>query len=142
MRLKATASVLILALLPLGLPGQSINTVVTIKVDASHPGAAISPQMFGIFFEDINFAADGGLYPELVKNRSFEFNEPLAAWHEIMVVNAKGIDPSRGELDVRTDDPLNATNTHYLRVRAYQSGYGFYNSGFRGMGVESGAEYR
>jgi len=58
---------LILALLPLGLPGQSISTPVTIKVDAGHPGTAISPQMFGIFFEDINFGADGGLYPELVK---------------------------------------------------------------------------
>jgi alpha-N-arabinofuranosidase len=47
-----------------------------ISVDATHPGAAISPSEFGIFFEDINFGADGGLYPELVKNRSFEFSEP------------------------------------------------------------------
>ena len=84
MRLKATALILILALLPLGLPGQSANPPVTIKVDAGHPGAAISPQMFGIFFEDINFGADGGLYPELVKNRSFEFSEPLTGWHEVL----------------------------------------------------------
>ena len=47
-----------------------------ITVDAGKPGAAISPHMFGVFFEDINFAADGGLYPERVKNRSFEFTEP------------------------------------------------------------------
>ena len=141
MRIKILPAFLFL-IAALSLTGQTPSSPAIINVDLAHPGAAISPQMFGIFFEDINFAADGGLYPELVKNRSFEFNEPLAAWHEIMVVNAKGIDPSRGELDVRTDDPLNATNTHYLRVRAYQSGYGFYNSGFRGMGVESGAEYR
>lgn len=114
----------------------------TITVDLAHPGAAISPQMFGIFFEDINFAADGGLYPELVKNRSFEFNDPLMGWHEIMAINAKGIVPPKGELDIRTDDPLNAANPHYLRARVYEPGYGFYNTGFRGMGVESGAEYR
>ncbi len=56
---------------------------VVINVDVAHPGASISPQMFGIFFEDINFAADGGLYPELIKNRSFEFDKPLTGWHEI-----------------------------------------------------------
>lgn len=113
-----------------------------IHVDASHPGAAISPQMFGIFFEDINFAADGGLYPELVKNRSFEFSEPLTGWHEIMATDAKGIESSKGEMSVRTDAPLNASNPHYLRAKVYQSGYAFYNVGFRGMGIENGAEYR
>jgi alpha-L-arabinofuranosidase len=127
---------------PLAIVSQGPKSPVVINVDAAHPGAAISPQMFGIFFEDINFGADGGLYPELVKNRSFEFSEPLAAWHEIMVVNGKGIDVSKGELLVRTDDPLNASNPHYLRVRGYDSGYAFYNVGFRGMGVKEGAEYR
>jgi len=131
-----------LAVIPLLLIGQEQPRPVVINVDVAHPGASISPQMFGIFFEDINFGADGGLYPELVKNRSFEFNEPLAAWHEIMVVNAKGIDPSKGELEIRTEDSLNASNPHYLRVRVYEPGYGFYNTGFRGIGVESGAEYR
>ena len=113
-----------------------------ITVDAAHPGAAISLQMFGIFFEDINFAADGGLYPELVKNRSFEFDEALTGWHETMVVNANGIAGPKGELDIRTQDPLNATNPHYLRARVYEPGYRFYNTGYRGMGVKEGAEYR
>jgi len=49
---------------------------------ASHLGAKISSQMYGIFSEDINFAADRRLYPELVKNRSFEFDQPLAGWKE------------------------------------------------------------
>ena len=61
--------------LALGPLSQAQPNPVVITVDAAHPGAAMSPQMFGIFFEDINFAADGGLYPELVKNRSFEFDE-------------------------------------------------------------------
>lgn len=115
---------------------------VSIRVDAAHPGATISPQMFGVFFEDINFAADGGLYPELVKNRSFEFAEPLTGWKAIMEANEGGLQSARGELDVRTDKPLNEVNPHYLRVRVYQPGYGFSNSGFRGVGVQSGAEYR
>ncbi|HEY1678439.1 MAG TPA: alpha-L-arabinofuranosidase C-terminal domain-containing protein [Candidatus Sulfotelmatobacter sp.] len=113
-----------------------------INVDFSHPGAAISPQMFGIFFEDINFAADGGLYPELVKNRSFEFSEPLMGWHEDMELSAKGLGASKGELSVRTENPLNDSDPHYLRVRVYEAGYGFRNTGFRGMGIKSGAEYR
>src|SRR3974390_3613566 len=74
-----------------------------IRVDVVHPGAAISPQMYGVFFEDINFAADGGLYPELVKNRSFEFSDPLTGWHEIMVINAKGIEPTKDELAINTE---------------------------------------
>ena len=49
----------------------------TIIVQVDKPGATINPHMFGVFFEDINFAADGGIYAEMVKNRSFEFPEPL-----------------------------------------------------------------
>jgi alpha-N-arabinofuranosidase len=113
-----------------------------IDVDLAHPGAAISPQMFGIFFEDINFAADGGLYPELVKNRSFEFTQPLTGWHEIFTVSAKGMDMPKGEMDIRSNAPLNTSNPHYLQARVYEPGFGFFNTGYRGMGVKSGAEYR
>ena len=119
------------------------QTPATIAVDASHPGAAISPTMFGIFFEDINFGADGGLYPERIKNRSFEFDQPLTGWRAMLPITPKGeMGATKGELDLRTDDPLNSANPHYLRVRAYVPGYGLSNSGFRGIGVEGGAEYR
>ncbi len=121
---------------------QAQRSPAIINVELAHPGAAISPQMFGIFFEDINFAADGGLYPELVKNRSFEFSEPLMGWHEDMELSSKGLGASKGELSVRTENPLNETNPHYLRVRVYEPGYGFRNTGFRGMGIKNGAEYR
>jgi alpha-N-arabinofuranosidase len=49
-------------------------------VAANQVKAQVSPTMYGIFFEDINMAADGGVYAELVKNRSFEFNTSLAGW--------------------------------------------------------------
>jgi alpha-L-arabinofuranosidase len=142
MRKTTWFAVFFIALFPVCLSTQGQQDVAVISVDASHPGAALSPSMFGIFFEDINFGADGGLYPELVKNRSFEFQEPLTGWHEVMGFSGKGLDRPKGELRIRTEEPLNETNPHYLQVRVYEPGYEFWNSGFRGMGVETGAEYR
>ncbi len=114
-----------------------------ISVDSAHPGAAINPKMFGVFFEDINFGADGGLYPELIKNRSFEFDQPLAAWHAMLNITPKGdLGATKGELSILTESPLNSSNPHYLRIHAYEPGYGLYNTGYRGIGVESGAEFR
>jgi alpha-N-arabinofuranosidase len=140
---KHCLAALAVLLLPVAPVGQDQHAPTVIAVDAAHPGAAISPTMFGIFFEDINFAADGGLYPERIKNRSFEFDQPLAGWHANLNITPKReLGATQGELDVRTEDPLNQTNPHYLRVRAYEPGYGLWNSGYRGIGVESGAEYR
>src|SRR4051812_43722780 len=82
----------------------------TLTIPADRPGAAISPTFNGIFFEDINFGADGGLYPERVKNRSFEFDNPLMAWSTVKRPNAAGY------VTIQTDRPLNANNPHYLRL--------------------------
>lgn len=108
---------------------------ITVKVD--QPGARISPTMFGIFFEDINFGADGGLYPELVKNRAFEFAEPLLGWSKLAAGGAAG------SLTVLDQDPLQAATPHYLRIRVDVAGDGFgvSNEGFRGMGVREGESY-
>jgi alpha-N-arabinofuranosidase len=141
MSCKIWRSLPVFLLAPTLLFGQQ-RSVAVIKADVAHPGASISPQMYGIFFEDINFGADGGLYPELVKNRSFEFDEPLTGWHEVMGFSNKGLDSPKGELDIRTDEPLNQNNLHYLRAQVRAPGYAFYNVGYRGMGIESGAEYR
>lgn len=138
--IRSSAFVLALAIVALLLRAQQGTTI--IDVDLAHPGGSMSPNLFGIFFEDINFAADGGLYPERIKNRSFEFDEPLAGWHKIVSADANGITSPKGELDVRTESPLNATNPHFLRVRTYQPGLGMTNVGYRGIGVENGAEYR
>jgi len=114
--------------------GQAVSDV---KIQVDKPGADISPTMFGIFFEDINFGADGGLYPERVKNRSFEFPEPLMSWKEIQRPGSKGT------LTVLTQDPINEENAHYLHfdVENPGKGFGITNEGFRGMGFQSGAEY-
>jgi alpha-L-arabinofuranosidase len=109
----------------------------TITVQVDRPGAAISPRMFGVFFEDINFAADGGLYPERVKNRAFEFPTLLMGWKKIERGGAKGT------LEVLDAEPLSATTPRYLRVKVEEAGAGFgaANEGFRGVGVERGARY-
>src|SRR5271165_5181520 len=144
MRRSTRFAVFFVALLPVCLSNQGQQDAVVISVDAAHAGAALSPSEFGIFFEDINFGADGGLYPELVKNRSFEFSEPLTGWHEVLAIDStgKGLEPPKGEISVHSEDPLNASNPHYLRVRGYNPGYAFYNVGYRGIGLQSGAEYR
>jgi alpha-N-arabinofuranosidase len=109
----------------------------TVTVQVDKPGADISPTMFGIFFEDINFGADGGLYPERVKNRSFEFPEPLMAWQQI----DKG--GSKGTVSVATQNPVNEENAHYIRfdVTTPGKGFGLRNEGFRGMGFQRDATY-
>ena len=110
------------------LQGQQSTTVIT--ADVAHPAGRCLRRCCA-FFEDINFGADGGLYPDRIKNRSFEFTEPLTRWHEILAVGAKGLSSPKGELDIRTEDPLNPSNPHYLRMRMYEPGLGLSNFGSR-----------
>ena len=110
-----------------------------ITVQVNKPGAAIPKTLFGLFFEDINFGADGGLYPERVKNRSFEFPNPMMGWKQLDRGDGKG------QLYVFDHGSVNDTpNSHYLRIKSSGNGKGFgvSNEGFRGIGVQKGAEYR
>lgn len=110
-----------------------------IIIQAGKPGAQISPTMYGIFFEDINFGADGGLYTELVKNRGFEFPEnAVMGWTRLA---AGG---SRGSLSIRDENPFEKANPHYMHIEVRdpgRNGYGISNEGFRGMGVRQGETY-
>ena len=105
----------------------------TIKVQTQKPGAEIQPTMYGIFFEDINYAADGGLYGELVKNRSFEFTpDHLMGWLAF------------GRVEVCNDGPFER-NPHYVHLSSMGHGdwwTGLENEGFFGIGVERNKEYR
>src|SRR6188768_2353286 len=69
---------LMVALLLTGYSRAQDRKIITIK--ANQPIADIQPTMWGVFFEDINMGADGGIYAELIKNRSFEFFKPLMGW--------------------------------------------------------------
>lgn len=114
---------------------------ISLEVNTKNIKAKIPETLFGIFYEDINFAADGGLYAELVKNRSFEFYLPKTGWDE-PGVNAYGFNPESGSsslLKYGTD----TGNQTYLRVHVSNSdGYALINEGFRGMGIKGDADYR
>jgi len=119
-------------------------TQTKITIDVSNPGADISPTMYGVFFEDINFGADGGLYAELIKNRSFEFPESMMGWSKLQHEGAEGT------LLIRNDDPFvtgttygEPGNSHYLRIDVKNPGEGFgvTNEGFRGIGLRKGEKY-
>lgn len=122
---------------------------VSVRIDCTKPGTPLSPHLYGLFFEDINYAADGGLYAELVQNRSFEYHplkgndprvralHPLFAWEKIERGGA------RGDIAVTDLAPLNANNRHYLTLRVEEPGKGFAvaNSGFDGIRLDAGARY-
>ena len=107
----------------------------TITIHTDRPGAAVSPHQFGIFFEDINFGADGGLYAELIRNRSFEFPDPLMGWTQT--------GDGAGTLRVLERSGTTGGNRHFLRLSAESaaSRFGLVNQGFRGIGVRQGEDY-
>ncbi|WP_116127763.1 alpha-L-arabinofuranosidase C-terminal domain-containing protein [Lewinella sp. IMCC34183] len=115
----------------------SLSAQVTLNVAVDKPGGDIAPTMYGIFFEDINFAADGGVYAELVKNRSFEFDRPLMGW----ALAPEG--GAAGAVLVENQQADNPNNPRYLKVRveAPRGTYTMRNEGFRGMGVRAGEHY-
>lgn len=121
--------------------GRPVETVV--EVDARSPGTAISPDLFGVFFEDLNYAADGGLYAELVQNRSFEYGPAdHPDWHALTAWELLERDGAAGSLTVSTDDPLHPANPHYAVLTSTTSpGAGLRNEGFDGIAVRAGESY-
>ncbi|MCB0854648.1 MAG: alpha-L-arabinofuranosidase [Bacteroidetes bacterium] len=111
-----------------------------LELDASQSVAKIQPTMYGIFFEDINFGADGGLYSEMVKNRGFEFLEPKMGWLEPKSDRFSLNEKSGISTIMTTSD--NAVNRNFNRILVNNSeGYELINEGFRGMGIKEGATY-
>ena len=121
-------------------------------VTAPAGGKAISNELIGIFFEDINNSADGGLYAELIQNGAFEFSPverdgwgPGTAWR----ITRPG--HSTGYIQPRMDNPVHANNATYMRLhceRANQyydytgwTGFGIQNDGFDGISVKAGEKY-
>ncbi len=115
---------------------QAQTTLLTVNADK--PIAPIQPTMWGIFFEDINLGADGGVYAELVKNRSFEFTDkPLMGWKELVK------DATNGRVVVQNQVVKFPNNPRYalVYVNATKGQYGLQNDGFRGMGFKKGMQY-
>jgi alpha-L-arabinofuranosidase len=135
--LSAKISILIFIILAgfsFNLKGQKALPII---VNADNPKADIKPTMWGIFFEDINFAADGGLYAEMVKNRSFEFYKPRTGWK----VDIASKDSSHFVIQNR--GPENENNPRFARVMLKEGTdkFSIANSGFRGMGIKQNIKY-
>jgi hypothetical protein len=104
----------------------------TFQVQAKKPVAQIQPTMYGIFFEDINFGADGGLYAELVENRSFEFPDATMGWE------------LQGSATIRSARPAFERNPHYIHLATPSHVHrrtSIENHGFFGMGLREGMCY-
>lgn len=109
-----------------------LSAPTTITVNADKIGAEIQPTMYGLFFEDINYGADGGLYAEKIKNRSFEFPQNLAGWTTF------------GNVQLKDDGPFER-NPHYVTLSS--AGHndkhtGLDNEGFFGVSCKKGERYR
>lgn len=108
-----------------------MSHAISCSVQTDYLGAEIQPTMWGIFFEDINFAADGGLYAELVKNRSFRFDDPLMTWSV------------SGSSDKRKVEVIHLEGNHRaIRIDLNNSLLAMVNEGFDGMGIKIDVDYR
>lgn len=126
---KLFAGLLVLSL-SLSFP---VSAAVTAQLRVDKPGSEIPSTMYGIFFEDINFGSDGGLYAEKIKNRSFEFPQSLQGWK------------SFGTVEVLDEGGPFNRNPHYVRL--HPSGHGekytgLENEGFFGVTFEKDSLYR
>lgn len=120
------------ALLALGCAATASAEVNKLVIEPNGKGAPIPKTLYGLFFEDINYGADGGLYAEKIKNRSFDFTYPLTGWTAF------------GKVEVKNDGPFE-NNPNYVRLSP--AGHsdkwtGLDNEGFFGVSFEKDKEYR
>ncbi len=117
-----------------------VEAAIAVQAARSKP---ISNHLVGIFFEDINYGADGGLYAELVQNRDFEYSEADKArtrWSHDYAWTLKGGGGSAAPA-IATDHPVHANNAHYAVLDVKQPGVSLQNSGYDGIALKRGEKY-
>jgi alpha-L-arabinofuranosidase len=131
------------------LQGQQVSAQAKAKKPAGKP---ISTDLFGVFFEDISYAADGGLYAELIQNRSFEYtpgdmdawSSKRNNWNSFAGWQYTNRGYGYGSISLETKEPLHPNNPHYVVIKveeAGKEGVGLTNTGFDGIAVKAGADY-
>lgn len=108
------------------------QTTHVMDINTKKVGAKVQDTMYGLFFEDINYAADGGLYGELVKNRSFEFPQHFMGWQTF------------GSVTLKDDGPFDRC-PHYVELKDpghKERRTGLVNEGYFGIGYLKGESYR
>jgi alpha-N-arabinofuranosidase len=110
-----------------------------IRIDLNQAGKKVNPRQFGIFFEEINHAGEGGLYTDLIRNGSFTEAPTLDAWAAVRAGSA------RVNLFFDTEEPLNSAKPRSLRVEVASPGgdrAGLSNEGYWGIAVQKGKSYQ
>jgi alpha-L-arabinofuranosidase len=142
--MKQIITALILALV--------VTLTPVLKLRAQQLGKPISGDLFGIFFEDLSYAVDGGLYGELVQNRSFEYNisdlnphiKPNETWEPFTGWGYTDRPDGIGTVSLETNQPIHENNPHYVRLNIESpgsEGAGLINYGYDGIVVEAGEHY-
>jgi len=129
---------LMTALVTFGMLNVRAQNGADIVVNPDKIVSTVQPEMWGVFFEDINMGADGGIYAELIKNRSFEFYKPLMGWTK------QGTKLQEGDLLILNRAEKDSNNPRFLRVSSrgrQKEDLSITNEGFRGIGVKKGLSY-
>jgi alpha-L-arabinofuranosidase len=116
----------------------SMNAQININVNAGLRGDTISDMQYGIFFEEINHAGDGGLYAETIRNRSFEGEfKPAEFWYAY-----KNASLTLEKADATHSNMLNQAQGYAMKVTTSTAGSGLYNEGYAGISIVSGQQYK
>jgi len=119
---------------------------ITLRVNVGEPGKPISADLMGVFFEDLNHAGDGGLYAELIQNRSFEFRATeQPTWNNLSFWTVTPLGGAKGSMRVEQAWPLHPKNPNYATLEVQEpagEGVKMLNAGFQdGISVQSGEHY-
>ncbi|HEY3320355.1 MAG TPA: alpha-L-arabinofuranosidase C-terminal domain-containing protein [Planctomycetota bacterium] len=133
----------------------------TVSINAAKPGVKVSPELWGIFYEEINHAGDGGIYAELVQNRGLEEQQPAGGCKiegdqmvapkgfkhklrpELLAWSAVADGGAKATIALDDKEPLNEMTPHSLRLEVQELGAraGVANSGYWGMNIQQGESY-
>lgn len=117
------------------------ETTANLVLDLKDTRVKVQPTMYGIFFEDINFSADGGLYAELIKNRSFEFPDAKMGWKQPNSARPS-LNGNSGFAKITNYASPNGGNKKYSHTVVHNDkNYELINEGFRGIGLHGGKKY-
>ena len=111
---------------------------VRIAIDPAAKGHDVPKTLYGIFFEDINHAADGGVYPELIENRGFDWKtKDLEGWQ----TDFRG--DAMARVSLQDGRPVHPATARHLRIECFGAGdgCGVRNFGYGGVSVEAGKKY-
>ena len=119
---------------------EPLEATITLQPEKSK---TISDLLVGVFFEDINYAADGGLYAELIQNRDFEYKITDTKGRNKTWTSTKAWSVYENEvkLSIKTDTPIHANNPHYAVLDVIKTGTGLTNEGFDGIPIKKGEKY-